>query len=311
MRRSACAAAFALSVAACSSSSNHAAVTPTPAGTASARASSVAPAIAPPGPAPAVGKVLTIVEENHGFAAARHEMPYLASLARSYGQATSYATLTHPSLPNYLAMAGGSTFGVSDDRSPSAHPLSGASVFGRALATHHTAKTYADAMPSACAQSPQGRYGVKHNPWAYFPSERASCAKDDLPAGTPSAGALHDDLARGTLPNVGLLVPDLCNDAHDCSLGTADGYLKQWIPALMRGADYKAGRLAIVVTFDEDEGASTGKILTVVVAPGLHGTASSAHLDHRSWSRWMTDLVGAAPLRGAASATSLGKAFGL
>src|SRR3954449_9934084 len=74
---------------------------------------------------PRITKVLTIVEENHGTAATLRGMPYLASLASRYGHTTSYRNLTHPSLPNYLAMAGGSTFGVHDDAAPSSHHVPG------------------------------------------------------------------------------------------------------------------------------------------------------------------------------------------
>ena len=39
-------------------------------------------------------------------------MPYLAGLAGEFGRTTAYRAVTHPSLPNYLAVAGGSTFGA-------------------------------------------------------------------------------------------------------------------------------------------------------------------------------------------------------
>jgi hypothetical protein len=81
--------------------------------------------------------------------------------------------------------------------------------------------------------------------------------------------------------------------------------------AVQAGPDWKAGRLAVVVTFDEVEGAGTGSLLTVVASPRLHHKVVSTRLDHYSWCRWMTDSVGAAPLRSAAHAASLGKAFGL
>ncbi|MCU1593746.1 MAG: phosphoesterase, partial [Frankiales bacterium] len=84
----------------------------------------VAPTSAPAAAAsPPVSKVLTIVFENHGTASASSGMPYLASLGKTYGRATNYRNLTHPSLPNYLAMAGGSTFGVHDDNNPASHKL--------------------------------------------------------------------------------------------------------------------------------------------------------------------------------------------
>jgi hypothetical protein len=252
-----------------------------------------------------ISKVLTIVEENHGASSARSGMPYLAALADRYGVATDYRSLTHPSLPNYLAMTAGSTLGIHDDADPARHPVSGPSVFDLALAHGHTGKAYADSLPSTCARSNHGRYAVRHNTWTYFP-QSTSCRRLDVPSGQLAA-----DAAAGRLPDVGMLVPDLCHDAHDCSLGTADGYLRTVLSTVLAGPDWKAGRLAVVITFDEVEGSGGGSLLTVVVAPGLHGARVGAPLSHLSWCRWMTDLVGAPPLRDAARATSLGRAFHL
>jgi acid phosphatase len=258
-------------------------------------------------------KVLTIVEENHGQTSAVRGMPYLTLLSQHYGRTTAYRTQTHPSLPNYLAMAGGSTFGVRDDGSPAQHPLSGPSVFDAARGTGHTAKTYAEAMTRPCQTSPAGTYAVKHNPWPYFTdaASRRSCQSFDVPSGTITSGALRNDVVRGTLPHVGLLIPDLCHDAHDCSLATADAWLKSWMRVITAGPDYQSGRLVVVITFDEIEGTGTGSILTVVVTPTVRGRTVTSALNHLSWSRWMTDLVGAKPLRQGANAVSLGRAFGL
>ncbi|MBA3783853.1 MAG: phosphoesterase, partial [Nocardioides sp.] len=68
-----------------------------------------------------VTKVLTIIEENHSYAQMKAGMPYLFSLSKKYGYASNWTAITHPSLPNYLAMTGGSTFGVTDDSAPSAN----------------------------------------------------------------------------------------------------------------------------------------------------------------------------------------------
>jgi len=232
-------------------------------------------------------------------------MPFLASLADSYGVATAYRSLAHPSLPNYLAMTAGSTLGVSDDRGPGSHPVMGPSVFDLALTHGHTAKVYAESMPSPCDRASSGRYAARHNTWTYFPSS-TRCQDLDV-----EAGAIDADVAAGTLPDVGMLVPDLCHDGHDCSLGEADGYLRDVVSTVQSGRDWNDGHLALVITFDEVEGDGGGTLLTVVVAPGLHAKRVGIPLDHRSWCRWMTDLVGAPPLRQAAGATSLGKAFDL
>lgn len=281
-----------------------------PPSAASSPGSARAPGAADAAARPRVSKLLVIVEENHAAHDALAGMPYLASVARSHARATDYHGVAHPSLPNYLAIAGGSTFGVTDDEDPSAHRISGQSVFGQVLAAHRSAKTYAEGMPSNCYPTNSGRYGVRHNPWTYFVSERSACQRYDVPLGTPGSGPLHDDLARATLPTFGLVVPDTCHDAHDCSLATADGWLRGWLPAILSGPDFRAGRLAVVVTFDEDDDASGNHVLTVVLGPRQHGSIT-VPLDHYSLSAAVSRLVGAPPLRSAARARDLLAVAGL
>ncbi len=257
-------------------------------------------------------KVLVVIEENHTEAAALRKMPYLASLAQTYGRTTAYEAVEHPSLPNYLAIAGGSTFGITDDANPAAHPLTGPSVFDAALAAGKTAKTYAEAMPAPCALRSVGTYAVRHNPWTYFadPESRTNCARFDVPAGTPTNGPLRDDIDAGALPTVGMLIPDLCNDAHDCSLAVADEWLHEWIPAIMGGPDYRSGALTIVVTFDEDDHSGGNRVLTTVISPAVSAVVTDAALTHFSLSRLLTEAAGAPSLRSAADAPSMSAAFG-
>ena len=258
-------------------------------------------------------KLLVVVLENHSASKALEGMPVLAAAAKRYGLATQSFGLTHPSLPNYLTIAGGSTFGVHDDNLPIAHPLTGSSVFGQMLAAGKVAKTYAEGMTSPCQLRSSGQYAVKHNPWPYFtsPTERAGCQRYDVPAGTPTNGALHDDIVGESLPTFGLLIPDMCNDAHDCSLSTADRWLHGWLGPLLASQDFRSGRLAIVVTFDEDHRDSSNNILTAVLQSGLHGNVVTTRLDHAALSHSVSRLVGARPLRDAAAAPDLLGAFGL
>src|SRR5689334_1733762 len=128
---------------------------------------------------PPVTKLLVFVEENHSLDQMRAGMPYVASLAEQYGHATDYHATRHPSLPNYLAIARGSTYGVADDALPPAHRLAGRSVFGQALRNHRTAATCAESMPVRCGRSNPGAYAPKHNPWTYFARERTACATHD------------------------------------------------------------------------------------------------------------------------------------
>jgi acid phosphatase len=262
-----------------------------------------------------VTKLIVVVLENHNSCAADRGLPHLAALAARYAKAEQYYAVAHPSLPNYLTIAGGSTFSIRDDRSPAAHPLDGQSVFGQVIAAGKVAKTYAEGMQRNCQQD-QGKhdpYAVRHNPWTYFtaPAERQACQHYDVPAGTPAVGTLHDDLAAGNLPTFSLLVPDLCNDAHDCPLGTADTWLTAWLDAITAGPDFTTGHLAVVVTFDEDDKHAHNRVLTVVLHPRLHGVVVQARLDHTALNRAASELAAATPLRDAANAPDLLAAFGL
>ena len=280
---------------------------------------------APPSPPPSSGasdqptsvttvsKVLVIVEENRSVADVDAHMPFFAAQSSQYGTATEYHANQHPSLANYLVITGGSIFDIADDKDPAAHPLTGPSVFTQMLGAGRTAKTYAEAMPDRCVLANSGTYAVRHNPWTYYadPSERAACQELDRPLGTTTSGELHDDVAAGQLPNLSLVIPDICNDGHDCSAGTADAWLQTWLPIVEQGRDFQSGALAVVVTWDEDDGSDGNRIPLAVLHRSLHGTRVSTALDHHSLSASLSRLAGAAPLRDAAGAPDLLAAFQL
>ncbi len=282
----------------------------TPHPTRSARASATASAPAP-GAAGRVTKILVIMEENHSIGQVfPARMPYLWSLARRFGMATSWSDVGHPSLPNYLAIFAGSSFNNPQDCSPGpgcTYP--GPSVFGQVIANGGTARAYQESMPSPCDRATSGNYDVNHNPWAYFPGEAGDCLADDIAAGTPAAGRLASDARTGTLPTVGMITPNLIHDAHDGTLAQADAWLRSWLPVLMSGPDWRAGRLAIVVVFDEGE--TTEQVPFVIMAPGVSGDVISRPLDHYALTRLMDEVAGVQPLRAAARAPSLGPALRL
>jgi acid phosphatase len=237
-------------------------------------------------------------------------MPYLWHLARRYGYASDWSAITHPSLPNYLAIFSGSAFNDPPDCGPGpgcAYPAP--SVFGQALALGKTARSYEESMPSPCDRSDGGAYAVRHNPWAYIPGETAACRSGDVPAGSPSGGALASAVRTGTLPSVGLITPNLINDAHDGTLGQADGWLRRWIPVLMSGPDWRHGRLAIAIVFDEGEPGL--QVPFVLIAPGLSGAVTRQPLDHYALTRLIDQVIGAPPLRRAAGAPDLARRLGL
>lgn len=252
-------------------------------------------------------KVLTIVEENHGYTQAKAGMPYLMSLANKYAYASNYHATRHPSLPNYIAIVGGDTFGVTTDKEAIPSPKIGSnhSVFGQAISKGLKAKSYEESMVGNCSPTSGSGYAPKHNPWVYFGTESASCKSFDVPATNFLA-----DAKANALPNAGLLVPNQANDAHNGTLATADNWLKARLPTVLASSDFTSGRLTVVVTFDEDGGTSANTVLTVVMNAGMtkHGVVTT-NLTHYSLTGYYEHVLGVPLLRNATSGFST--AFGL
>jgi hypothetical protein len=67
----------------------------------------------------------------------------------------------------------------------------------------------------------------------------------------------------------------------------------------MAGSDYRAGRLCIVVTFDEDDRTAANAVLTMVIAPTMSRIVASVPLTHYSLSRHLAErAAGPADRRG-------------
>lgn len=85
------------------------------------------PAVAAEGPVPTgvpkLDHVFVIVMENHGYAEiiGNPNTPFINQYAKSVNLATNYFAIAHPSLTNYLEIAGGSNFGVLSDNAPDWH----------------------------------------------------------------------------------------------------------------------------------------------------------------------------------------------
>ncbi len=233
--------------------------------------------------------------------------PYENSLAKQCGLASNYFAITHPSLPNYLAATGGSTFGVTDDNEPAAHPIAAPSLFSQLTAAGLSWRSYDESMPANCALTSKDPYAVKHNPAAYYTSIRMTCATSDIPL----EGNLTHDIAAGALPSFSFITPNMCDDTHNCSVATGDKWLSTWIGAITAGPNYRSGDTLIVLTWDEGTG-SSNLIPTIVIAPSVKpATVANARLDHYGLLRGTEDLLGLGHLGAASTAPSFVAAFGL
>src|SRR2546422_5504347 len=206
------------------------------------------PSRAPPSNQPATfGHVFIVTEENHDYGSVigSSAMPYLNSLAHQDGLATQYYANTHPSIGNYFMLATGQIITNNDSYSS---VVTVDNIVRELRAAGKTWKSYAEDLPSVGYTGPDvGNYARKHNVFALL-SDVVNDATQvtNLVPFTQFA----TDLANGTLPTFSNIVPNLCNDAHDCSLSTADTWLKNHIDPLIKSATFQQDGLLIIV-FDE------------------------------------------------------------
>ena len=177
-------------------------------------------------------------------------MPGYNQLAREHTLLTQYYAIRHPSLPNYIALIGGDTFGIDSNcndcfvNAPSLPDLIEAS--GR------TWKTYQEDMPKPCYLGDTLLYAQKHNPFIYFDPIRldvARCERSIVPL-----TALQADMATSSLPNFIFITPNLCNDAHDCTLDVADAWLTDLLGRLVPALDAASQSYLLVMLFEEGQG---------------------------------------------------------
>jgi phospholipase C len=239
--------------------------------------------------------------------------PFTNRLAQQCGLATNYKAVAHPSLPNYIAATSGGTQGITDDNPPSSHPLAVSSIYSQVKAAGKTWRDYEESAPSNCPLTSSGNYAVKHDPAPYYTGIRTDCANWDVPMGTTGSGNLRSDLDANTLPDFAFLTPNLCNDTHDCSIDTGDAWLQSWFDVILASTAYKAGSTAIFLTYDEDDGSSSNRVVTIVVSPSTPaGTTSGTAFTHYSLLRTTEEMLGISSYLGnAAAATSMRSAFGL
>ena len=210
---------------------------------------------------PAFEHVVVIVFENKESSSVlgNRAAPTFNSYARRYANLTRYYGVTHPSLPNYLALVSGSTQGITSDCTSCVAP--GRSLADTIEASGRTWKTYAEGLPSpGYLGSFSGRYAKKHNPFAYFPDVANNPQRR---AQIVSLTRLATDLSAGELPSFSLVVPDLCHSMHDCSVRVGDAWLRRIAPPLL-----SLPNSVIFVVFDEGSTKLRGGGHTIGLALG-------------------------------------------
>jgi phosphatidylinositol-3-phosphatase len=188
--------------------------------------------------------VIVIVFENKewGSVMGNAEAPTFNAYARRYARLTRVYGVTHPSLPNYLALVSGSTQKITTNCADCV--ISARSLADTIEAQGRSWKTYAEGLPSpGFLGAAHGRYSKTHNPFAYFRSIAKNPARR---ARIVPFRQLTVDLRAEQLPDFSLVVPDSCNSMHDCPVATGDAWLGQNVPQLLQ-----LPRTVVFVLFDE------------------------------------------------------------
>ena len=257
--------------------------------------------------------IVVIMLENKAYTEVigRPEAPYINALARRAAVPDAMYGTAHPSLPNYIALIGGDTRGVTAN-------CTGCRVGGQNLVDQFERagiswKAYMQGMPRRCyhgayagryppdhgglvdpsaPSQPDGdvrglgrRYAKKHNPFMYF---------DDISRNPRRCShvvqykELRADLKANRLPTFAFISPDLCNDMQDCVVRAGDMFLSHLVPKLLPQVGPQG---FLVITFDEGRTnagccggqASGGRIPTLVLGPTvLSGAAGTAPYTHYS-----------------------------
>jgi hypothetical protein len=229
---------------------------------------------APAAKVPVFSHVMLIVLENHeygGVIGNSSQMPVFNQLASENTLLTQFFAVSHPSLPNYIALVSGGTQGITTDCTNCF--VSATNLADLLNKANLTWKTYQEDMPSPCFVGNAGTYAQKHNPFIYFNDLRTDaglCQANVVPL-----TQLDTDLANGVLPNFSFIMPNLCNSAHDCGLDVADRWLGAMVTKLTSAKSYDDHSL-IIVTFDEGQGnhsccglpkSAGGQVATLLISP--------------------------------------------
>lgn len=245
------------------------------------------PTLSPtPRPVPAFKHVVILIFENRefGFVIGNPQMPNYNRLARENTLLTQQFAIMHPSLPNYLALIGGDTFGIT--RNCEDCFINARTLVDEIEVAGLTWKTYQEDYPRPCFLGDTHIYVQKHNPFIFFDSVRLN--KERCDTHIVNLNELPDDLASGSLPNFMFITPNICNSAHDCDLKTADTWLGPWVDLLQAYPGMREDGL-IILTWDEGQGdhgccgiePGGGRVATVFISgrakPGYKDAAPYSH----------------------------------
>ena len=230
---------------------------------------------------PYASYVVVIIMENRDYdlVIGSSQAPYInGTLVPEAALMTNSHAITHPSQPNYLALFSGSTQGIIDDSCP--HSFSTANAGEELIAAGMTFNGYSESMPydgyTGCGS---GEYARKHNPWVNF---------TNVPS---TSNLVYNDHFVTPPSKLQIIVPNLCNDMHDCSTQTGDRWLKKYLPPILKYVKKHNG--LFILTWDEADPDTNGQnqIATLLIGPMITPGKYSQDITHYSTLRTIEDIL--------------------
>jgi len=245
----------------------------------------------------ATRQLVVIFMENHSRTSIERsaDADYLKRFEAGGTSFTQYYGVTHPSLPNYLAFASGSTDGKTGADGIRPGAITEANIWSQLQGANISWGVYQESMPSVCSSAvTSGEYALKHNPATPFYnvfSKPRMCNKV-VP---------YTSFDVNNLPALSFITPNLCNDMHDCSIATGDNWLQARVPAML------AAGAEVVITFDEGSHSTSGggNIYTALDGPGIGSSANGTTYNHYSLLAAIEDRYGLPRLNGAGNVQAL------
>lgn len=225
------------------------------------------------------------------------QAPYITGLSKTWANMTDSHAITHPSQPNYLALFSGSTQGVTGDNCPVSFKV--ASLGSELVKAGISFTGYAESMPrdgfDGCQAHPDHLpsgwlYMRKHVPWPDFTKIPRKC------------GIVYRKPLEQPPSQFVWITPNMCNDMHDCSIGTGDKWASKNLPNLITWDENNGG--VLILTFDENDGSAGNQIPTILagnVNPGQYGQ----DINHYDVLRTIENIFAVEPLGNAASASPI------
>jgi len=278
----------------------------------------------PPPPTPPGSKVgpldhvFMIYLENHGVKdiVGSRNAPYTNGLINNYGYGSNYYAQTHPSLPNYYPILGGSDFGFNYncelDCFDEPNLPDNIERAGKGWAS------YEQSMPSPCFTKSAGPYSPGELPFLAFHdivSNTARCQAHVLPL-----ERMATDLASiSTTPNYVWWAADENHNmegpinlefilsqltTHQYNIKAGDQFLADTLPTIMNSPAFQMQRSAIFITWDEDYDnlslgiGNEGNHVPMIVIPSPNSGMRQGHIvgmnynNHYSLLRTIEDSLG-------------------